>query len=37
MDGWLEKACLGCISETLRCKMSILGRAIGWGVDLHDV
>ena len=26
-----EEACLGCISETGRCKMSILGRDIGWG------
>ena len=30
-DGWREKACSGCISETLECKMLILGRAIGWG------
>ena len=32
--GWLvrlqEKACLCCVSETMRCKMLILGRDIGW-------
>ena len=28
----LEKACAGCISETLMCKLLILGRDIGWGV-----
>ena len=25
------KTCLGCISETFRCKMLMLGRDIGWG------
>ena len=30
--GWREKACLDCISETLRGKMLILGRDIGWGL-----
>ena len=26
-----EKACLGCISETMRCRKFILGRDIIWG------
>ena len=30
--GQWEKACLGCISEIVRCKMLIFGRDIGWGV-----
>ena len=36
----LKKACLGCISENLRCKMLILGRDISWGgvgVERYDV
>ena len=28
---WQEKDCLGCISETVRCRKLILGRDIGWG------
>ena len=27
--GWREKAVLGCISETLRCKLLILSNDIG--------
>ena len=34
--GWTggrrEIVCLGCISETVRCRKFILGRDIGWGV-----
>ena len=30
VGGW-EKACLGCISEILRCKTLIFGRDIGVG------
>ena len=26
---WWEKVCLGCISETVRCRKMILGRDIG--------
>ena len=29
VGGWREKACLGCISETIRCRNWILGRDIG--------
>ena len=35
VSGWVggrqEKVCLGCISETVRCRKLILGRDIGWG------
>ena len=30
-SGQKEKVCLGCISETVRCKKLILGRDIGRG------
>ena len=30
MGGWREKVCLGCISETVRCRTFILGRGIVW-------
>ena len=34
-SGWAgglrDKVCPGCISETARCKILILGRDIGWG------
>ena len=30
--GELEKACLGCISETVKYRMLILGRDICWGL-----
>ena len=30
--GQREIVCLGCISETVRCRKLILGRDIGWGV-----
>ena len=34
-SGWLggrgEKACPGCISETMKCRMLILARGIRWG------
>ena len=30
--GWREKVCLGCISETVRCRKLILGTDIGQGV-----
>ena len=29
--GQQQKACLGCISENVRCRMLMLGRDIGWG------
>ena len=29
--GQWEKACLGCILETIRCRKLKLGRDIGWG------
>ena len=29
---WREKACPGCISETMWCRMLMLGRDIGWVV-----
>ena len=29
LDGRWEKVCLGCISETVRCRKFILGRDIG--------
>ena len=36
VSGWAggrrEIVCLGCISETVRCRKFILGRNIGWGV-----
>ena len=36
VSGWAgrqrEIVCPGCISETVRCRMCILGRDIGWGV-----
>ena len=31
VGGRQEKVCLGCISETVRCRKFILGRDIGWG------
>ena len=31
MGGRREIVCLGCISETVRCRKFILGRDIGWG------
>ena len=31
MGGRQEKACLGCISETITCRKLILGWDIGWG------
>ena len=35
---WREKVCLGCISETIRCRNLKLGRDIGWGVGVrHQV
>ena len=30
-DGRRENVCLGCISETIRCRKLRLGRDIGWG------
>ena len=30
--GWREKSCLGCISETVGCKMLIIGSDVGWGI-----
>ena len=30
MGGWQEKVCPGSISETIRCRMLILGRDIGY-------
>ena len=30
--GWQEKVCLGCISETVRCRKLIVSRDIGCGV-----
>ena len=35
--GWWVKACPGCISETVRCKMSIFGGDIGLGVEVYHV
>ena len=35
MGGRWEKVCLGCISETVRCRKLILGRDIGWGVGVQ--
>ena len=32
VDGWQEKVCLGCISETVRGSKLIFGRDIGSGV-----
>ena len=34
-----QKVCLACISETIRCRKLILGRALvrGVGVQRHDV
>ena len=32
VGGWWEKVYPGCISETLRCRKSILDRDIGWRV-----
>ena len=29
------KVCLGCISETIRCRKLILGRDIAWGVGVQ--
>ena len=29
-SGWQERACLDCITETMRCKMLILATDIGW-------
>ena len=31
MSRWPQKVCLGSVSETIRCKMLILGSDIGWG------
>ena len=35
VGGWVdvlwEKVCLGCISETVRCRKLKFGRGIGWG------
>ena len=31
MGGWRDKVCLGCISETVRCRKLIRGRDIDWG------
>ena len=32
MGGRQEKVCLGCISETVRCRKLILGRDVGQDV-----
>ena len=34
---WQEKVCPGCNSETIRCRKLILGRDIGWGVQVCNI
>ena len=31
---WQENSCLGCISETVKCRKLVLGWNIGWGTGV---